>query len=118
MSLPIFRYPRGAALAYDHVISGTLTLDPATVTVLQHLKPASGQAVPPRTVASVATFSTSYVAAMGDNPAYWRAELAPAQSAALDAGWYASDAEFLVGGAVVTVSDPVLILIAESVTPA
>ena len=70
MTLPIFRYPRGTPIAYDHVISGSMTLNPATVTVVQHLKPAAGQTVPPKTVASVATFTVSYIAATGGAAAF------------------------------------------------
>lgn len=115
-----FTFNRGEPITVDLVISGTPSFDPAAATVVMKLKPATGSAssVPPKATASVATFAVTYTAESGSNPAFWRGTIDAPTSAALTARAYVADAEIVSGGNVVQVTDPVLIRLAESVTPA
>lgn len=116
MRAPTFTYQRGEPIIVDVVVNDAGDYDPSSLTVAMALKAAVNGRVPPRTAEIVKNFTVSYVAASGSDPAYWRGTIAAADTALLS-DMYAADAEISASGTVIEVTSPVMVFIAESVTP-
>lgn len=116
MALVQYTFQRGEPIQFgDRVESGDIL---GGHTMRARMKPAEpqlrdrmpGDAVP---VVSPA-FTTTFVAAAGDEPAHWLHSLSAAQSLAVAAGEYLADSALLLDGAVVWISDPVRIVLREA----
>lgn len=111
-NVPIFLFRRGEPIIVGHeVIAG----DPDGLVVEAALKRTTGQIVPPADAPVVAAFAVSFTAAVGDDPARWFLTIPAEVSASLDPGHYAADLRFLRDGAVVAISGPAFVRLAESV---
>jgi hypothetical protein len=112
-----YTFKRGEPIAIDLVVDAPGTYDPATLTIVAKIKPAAGQGSPPpaATPATVTMASAFHPAATGVS-AYW--QLTAPGSAFATPGLYIADAEIFDGSTVLQVTDPILIKLVESVTPA
>lgn len=118
MSLTIavatIRHIRGETITWG------LRSDPAydgTETVTCDLKLAiNGAAVPPDSAPVVQAVTPAFVAAGGDEPAYWSFTLTAAQSAGMNAGNYITDAKVIYASGAVDYPEPLGIRLAERVT--
>jgi hypothetical protein len=112
---PVYTFQRGEPVVYGlRAKEG----DPTDYTVTAKLKPLANAAVsvPDDSVAVVATFIVSFVAQAGAVAAYWLMSLTAAQSAALPAGRYIADEKLSFGGVPVNITDPVIIVLKNSVS--
>lgn len=110
-----YTFQKGEPIVYAlRVVSG----NPAGYTVAAKLKPVgSGAVTPPASsVASVADFSATFVAAAGEVAAHWLLSISATVSATLPAGRYMADEKLTFGGTTMEITDPVVILIRNSVT--
>lgn len=112
-----FNYPARGPITVDLVVTDAAGLDPSSLTLQLKLKLAVAGKPPTAAVASVATFNVAFVAASGAEPAYWRATIPAATSAAIAAGLYVTDGAIYNGATLISVTDPLLVQISESVTP-
>lgn len=113
-----FSYYRGEPVVLDLVVSNPGAYDAAALTLAMRLKPAAYGVAPSRDTAAAGQFDVTFQAAAGAEPAFWRARLPDAVSGALLPGSYVTDGQLLFGAAVIAVTDPLFIMINESVTPA
>lgn len=106
---PTYTFNRGEPIVLGRrVMSG----DPAGYQVFADIKPTKGTALPPESVAAIASFAVEFVAADGTVAAHWLLSLPQG----LPAGSYVTDCRFEKGGQVVEVTKPAFILVTESVT--
>lgn len=114
MTTASFTYARGAPIVVDRVITddGGLPLDELVFEM--DLKAAVGNAPPPEGAPVVAPFAINFTAAAGSTPAFWRGTINPNT---IDPGTYVTDGVVKHDGEILFVTDPVLIVIANSVTP-
>ena len=106
-------FTRGQAIVLAlEVVSG----DPAGFTVAAKLKRKRGAGAPPAGAAVVATLTSTFVAAAGDVLAHWLLTVSAEASAALAAGRYVMDAALSSGGAVVQITEPLVVALGESVS--
>lgn len=109
-----FTFNRGEPIRIDLVdVDGAYT----GATVAMKIKEADSSKPPPKSAATKATPVITYVAAAGEDDAYWKAEVAATETANWKPGLYAVDASISIGGNVVQVTDYALIRLEESVTP-
>ena len=113
-----FSYKRGAPITIDLVVNDAGAYAPATLTARAKLKRALGNGTPPTPEAeTLADLSIAFVAAAGQDPAYWRLTVPPGTIDGKGYGLFIVDVELSNGGTVIQVTDPILIDIDESVTP-
>jgi hypothetical protein len=91
------------------VVSGS----PSGITLAAVLKRKRGSALPAEDEPDAGTFTTSFVAASGGDPAYWLLTMA---SAALAAGRYATDARLVQASATVQITSPITVVLLESIS--
>ena len=105
---------RGGTFTFGlQVVSGTVVGDE---TVRCVLKAATKAGLPTGDAAADAVvFTTSFVAAVGNNPAYWLFTGSATQGQAIPAGDYIADARIVAGSTVIQTA-PILIKLAERVT--
>ena len=113
-----FSYRRGEPIVLDLVATDAGSFALEDLSIVMRLKKAANNAPPPRSAPAAATFQTTFTAATGEDPAFWRGTIAPAASADLEPGTYVTDAEITLAGAAIAVSEPMLIRIGQSITPA
>lgn len=118
MALNKFFFQRGDPIVIDLVVEDAGAVSPGACTVAMKLKRASNNAPPPRTTAAVANLLVAYTGPAGNSPGFWRGSIPAGASANLAPATYVADAEISLGGSVIDVSDPILVEVAESVTPA
>lgn len=114
---PIYRFQRGEPIVIGReVISG----DPDGFGLEAVLKKTAGQIVPAADVPVAATFAVQFEPASGSGEgavkARWILSIDAETTAALAPGRYAADAKFLLNGEVAEITDPVFIVLAESVS--
>ena len=111
-----FTWHRGASFALAlRVIAGTVT---GSETVRCVMKEAVDGLDPPGDAAAEkVVFSSTFVAAAGDEPAHWLFTAAPADGLALTPGFYLADARLVIGSDVIQTTT-VLIELVERVTEA
>lgn len=108
-----YQFQRGEPISFGvRVLSG----DVAGITVTALLKRAGNAYGAQSAAPAVATFTPSFVAAVGEVAAYWLFTIDPATSAALVPGRYVTDVRFIADGATVQVSSPVWITVNPSVS--
>jgi hypothetical protein len=110
-----FIFQRGEPIIYG--LRGTAG-DPTGFTVTAKLKPLPPglESAPDDSTASVATFSVAFVPGAGGVAPHWLMSLTAAQSAALPAGRYIADEKLSFGGVPVNITDPVIIMLKNSVS--
>lgn len=113
-----FLFQRGEPIIVDLVINDQGSFDPASLVTQMRLKRAENNAPPPASSPAAAVFDIAFVPASGGKAPFWRGTIDAATSAGLEPGAFVTDAEILSGAAIIAVTDPLLIKIAESVTPA
>jgi hypothetical protein len=112
-----FSYPRGAPIYLDIVIAAPSPIDLTTSSVSMVLKPTlDAGGLPLQRSATVATFDVVYHPANGTEAAYWRGTISAAVSATLTTRKYATTAWISVGGQVIQATDPIYIVIYESIS--
>lgn len=112
----IFTVPLGAPIAYNVTVDSG---DPTGYTVSAKLKPidANATTAPDASVASVADFGVTFVAASGAVKAYWILSISAAVCKTLGVGRFAADEKFTLAGEVKAVGYPAVIIdIVESVS--
>lgn len=116
MAVVRYNFQRGEPVVFgDRIESGDLL---AGHSMRARMKPVLGSAspvMPGDAVDNVSpAFTTSFVAAVGDEAAQFLHSLSAAQSLTLDAGFYLADSALLLDDVVTAITDPVLIVIHES----
>lgn len=115
----VFTYKRGAPITIDLVADDVGAYNPATLTVSAKLKRALGNGVaPPPEAEALAVLGVTFTAAAGQEKAYWRLTVPNDTIDGKGYGLFIVDAEILNGSVTLQVTDPILIKIEESVTPA
>ncbi len=112
-SRAIYNFQRGEPIVIGRaVLSGDATgLEAAAL-----MKPSRGMVVPGESVEPIATFTSEFVAAAGEDPAHWLFYLSAEQASALPPGTYATDVRFSIDGEPVAITEPAWIVIDESVS--
>lgn len=113
MAVLTARFRRGGPISLGRRVESG---DPAGFTFVAVLKKTVGEVVPKASQPIAATFATTFVDAVGSVAAYWLISITPAVSSTLAPGTYAVDGKLILAGQVVTVVEPVFIVIAESVS--
>jgi hypothetical protein len=110
-----FTFKRGAPVTVQLRVDDAGNYDPAELVVTAKIKAALGNgSAPPPSMPAVAEMGVAFTPAATPDPAFWT--LTP--SGPLACGLYIADAEIRLGGDVLQVTDPIVLSIAESVTPA
>lgn len=113
-----YTFKRGAPIVIDLVVTAAGSYDPSTLTARARVKKALGNStLPPPDAPEVAVMAVAFNAAAGQEPAFWRLSLAAGAIDNEGYGLFATDVELSSGGTVLQITDPVLIRIAETVTP-
>jgi hypothetical protein len=108
----VFQRGETVSLALE-AVSGDPLMVSAVTAAMKPLAP--GRATPDPEAAVAATFSVTFVAAGGGDPARWLLTLSAVESAALAAGSYAADARLVIGGGV-AITDMVRLRLEDAVT--
>jgi hypothetical protein len=111
---PIYNFQRGAPFSLALIVDDG---DPTGYTVTAGLKPLSaGQSAPDAGVPIAAVLTVTFVASAAGVPARWLLSMSAAQTLSLPAGRYICDGKVLLAGAVVDITEPVIVTLKNTVS--